>query len=214
MLTPEQLANRSEYIGGSDVAIIMGTSPFKTPWQLLLEKARIAPNNFSGNKYTKIGNLLEPKIQEAMKIKNVDERTYEKTYFEVPFAGHIDGLNDLETELYEIKVSSGNMEKTLKTYEYQIRTYMYLTELDKAHIVLLQRDKELSKYLNPSYQVKEHQLVTETLFHNEQKEEEMLKRTRMFWNFRNKLIKEPHLANDQEFLKFFYEKIKLPGKTR
>ncbi len=214
MLTPEQLANRSEYIGGSDVAIIMGCSPFKTPWQLLLEKARIMPNNFKGNKYTEIGNVLEPKIQDAMQIKNVDERTYEKEYFEVPFAGHIDGLNEIETELYEIKVSSGNMDKTLKTYEYQVRTYMYLTELDKAHVVLLQRDQNLAKYLNPSFQVKTHELKTSTLFHCSEKEEEMLKRTRMFWNFRNKLINEPYLANDTNFRDFFYEKIKMPGRTR
>ncbi len=214
MLTLEQLENRSEYIGGSDVAIIMGTSPFKTPWQLLLEKARIVPNNFKGNKYTEIGNVLEPKIQDAMQIKNVDERTYEKEYYEVPFAGHIDGLNEVETELYEIKVSSGNMDKTIKTYEYQIRTYMYLTELNKAHVVLLQRDKDLAKYLNPSFKVKTSDLTTSVLHHCPDKEEEMLKRTRMFWNFRNKLVSEPHLANDNNFRDFFYEKIKMPGKTR
>lgn len=214
MLTKEQLANRSEYIGGSDVAIIMGASPFKTPWQLLLEKARITQNNFRGNKYTEVGNVLEPKIQDALSIKNVDERTYEKTYFEVPFAGHIDGLNENEDVLYEIKVSSGNMEKTIKTYEYQIRTYMYLTDIDCANIVLLQRDKDVDQYLHPKYQVNNDELKLEKLFHNRDKEIEMLKRTRMFWNFRNKLIMEPHLVQDVNFRDFFYQKIKLPGRTR
>ncbi len=214
MLTPEQLENRSEYIGGSDVAIIMGASPFKTPWQLLLEKARINPNNFKGNKYTEVGNVLEPKIQNALDIKNVDEITYEKQYFEVPFAGHIDGLSQDEKLLYEIKVSSGNMEKVLKTYEYQIRTYMYLTELDQAALVLLQREKNVERYLHPTYQVDPSCLCQTMIYHNQEKEQEMLNRTRMFWNFRNKLINEPHLAYDINFRDFFYTKIKLPGKTR
>ncbi len=214
MLTKEQLANRSEYIGGSDVAIIMGTSPFKTPWQLLLEKARITENRFRGNKYTEVGNVLEPKIQDVLSIKNVDERTYEKTYFEVPFAGHIDGLNEQEDVLYEIKVSSGDMQKTIKTYEYQIRTYMYLTDINNARIVLLQRDKDVDRYLHPKYEVDNTELKLEKIFHNHEKEQEMLKRTRMFWNFRNKLLNEPHLANDLNFREFFYQKIKLPGRTR
>lgn len=214
MLTEEQLKNRTEYIGGSDVAIIMGTSPFKTPWQLLLEKARIVPNRFKGNKYTEVGNVLEPKIQEALSIKNVDEITYEKQYFEVPFAGHIDGLSQTEDILYEIKVSSGDLNKVLKTYEYQIRTYMFLTDLNQAELVLLQRSKDVDRYLHPRFEVERKHLVQESLFHNLEKEEEMLKRTRMFWNFRNKLVAEPHLANDTNFRDFFYQKIKLPGKTR
>ncbi len=214
MLTKEQLENRSEYIGGSDVAIIMGASPFKTPWELLLEKARIVPNNFKGNKYTEVGNVLEPKIQEALAIKNVDEITYEKQYHEVPFAGHIDGLSQAEDILYEIKVSSGNMEKVLQTYEYQIRTYMYLTDLNQARLVLLQRDANINRYLHPNFKVDSNQLKKEIIFHCPEKEEEMLKRTRMFWNFRNKLVAEPHLASDVNFRTFFYEKIKLPGKTR
>lgn len=214
MLTAEQMENRSEYIGGSDVAIIMGQSPFKTPWELLLEKAKIKENNFSGNKYTKLGNHLEPKIQEVMNIKNVDERTYEKQYHEVPFAGHIDGLNEEETLLYEIKVSSGNMDKTIATYEYQIRTYMYLTDINIADIVLLQRDKNIEKYMNPSFKIKEHMMQLHRVYYSPEKEEEMLKRTRMFWNFRNKLLVEPELAYDTNFRDFFYEKIKLPGKKR
>ena len=37
---------RDKYIGGSDIPVIMGLSPFKTRWQLLLEKAGLEESSF------------------------------------------------------------------------------------------------------------------------------------------------------------------------
>ena len=46
---------RWRYIGGSDIAAIMGISPFKTRFQLLQEKAQIVEPDFKGNEYIEIG---------------------------------------------------------------------------------------------------------------------------------------------------------------
>ena len=60
--------DRDKYIGGSDIPIIMGLSPFKTRWQLLQEKAGIVENDFAGNEYTEYGNVMEEKIREHINI--------------------------------------------------------------------------------------------------------------------------------------------------
>ena len=44
--------DRNLYIGGSDIPIIMGISPFKKRFDLLLEKAGLKENDFDGNQYT------------------------------------------------------------------------------------------------------------------------------------------------------------------
>lgn len=55
--------DRDKYIGGSDLAVIMGLSPYKDRFTLLLEKAGLKENPFEGNKYTDYGNEMEPKIR-------------------------------------------------------------------------------------------------------------------------------------------------------
>ena len=56
--------DRDKYIGGSDIPVIMNLSPFKSRFDLLLEKAGYKESDFEGNVYTEYGNKLEPKIRE------------------------------------------------------------------------------------------------------------------------------------------------------
>lgn len=59
----EWLARRREGVGGSDVAAIMGVSPWKTPAQLWMEKTgRTEPEDISENPYVKFGTIMEPII--------------------------------------------------------------------------------------------------------------------------------------------------------
>jgi len=55
--------DRYKYIGGSDTPIIMGLSPFKTRWQLLLEKAQIVEPEEVDNEYTRDGHRNEELIR-------------------------------------------------------------------------------------------------------------------------------------------------------
>ena len=60
MLTQEQLAARKAGLGGSDVATILGLNPYKTPYQLWLEKTgRVEPDDLSDNFAVKRGNDME-----------------------------------------------------------------------------------------------------------------------------------------------------------
>ena len=56
--------DRERYIGGSDIPIIMNLSPFKSRFDLLLEKAGYKKDEFSGNIYTEYGNAMESVIRD------------------------------------------------------------------------------------------------------------------------------------------------------
>ena len=154
MLLDEQLNRRHEYIGGSDMPIIMGASKFKSPWELLLEKTQITTSDFGGNVYSHIGNVLEPKIQEVLGVLNVDEINYSKKYDNVNFECHIDGLTTDEDTIIEIKVANQTLDQCYDSYEWQVRTYMYVTGKTNAKLVLLPRTgilKQMTQYVVKYY---------------------------------------------------------------
>ena len=53
------LAGRKKGIGGSDVAAILGFSPYKSPYQLWLDKTGRSERKESQNESAHFGNLLE-----------------------------------------------------------------------------------------------------------------------------------------------------------
>jgi len=69
MLTKEQLQERRNYIGASDAAIILGISPYKTPYELYLEKNGELDSNSEENDALIIGSLLEPVIINLYEMK-------------------------------------------------------------------------------------------------------------------------------------------------
>ena len=57
----EWLEERRKGIGGSDVAAVMGLSPWKTPAQLWMEKTgRVEPDDIGDRPYVRFGNIMEP----------------------------------------------------------------------------------------------------------------------------------------------------------
>ncbi len=57
------LEQRTKGVGGSDVAAIMGLSPWRTPAQVWLEKTgRNKPDDISDKPYVAFGNIMEPLI--------------------------------------------------------------------------------------------------------------------------------------------------------
>lgn len=57
------LQQRTKGVGGSDVAAIMGLSPWRTPMQVWLEKTgRAQPEDLSGKPYVEFGNTMEPVV--------------------------------------------------------------------------------------------------------------------------------------------------------
>lgn len=101
--------DRNKYIGGSDIPIILGISPFKTRFELLQEKAGIIENDFKGNSYTEYGNEMEEVIRDHIAEVNNTIFFEGKSYAQIENSPlnircHTDGEND-DTVL-EIKTTS------------------------------------------------------------------------------------------------------------
>ena len=104
--------DRFKYIGGSDIPAIMGISPYKTRFQLLLEKAQLETPEDVDNIYTRYGNVMEGKIRDY--INGLSKEQANDPYVEgkhiiedgdyLPFRLHTDGEN--EDTILEIKTTS------------------------------------------------------------------------------------------------------------
>ena len=101
----EWLKWRGKGLGSSDAPIIMGVSPWKTPYQLWLEKTNIKPSTFKGNWATRRGQELEPQIR----IWYIGEHGIKMTpqnaeHHENPvWRASADGYNKTMNRLIEIK---------------------------------------------------------------------------------------------------------------
>ena len=120
--------DRDKYIGGSDIPIIMNLSPFKKRFDLLLEKAGLKEDDFTGNEYTEYGNVLEPKIREYINT------TYDKEFVE---GKHYNGDIRIHTDgedkdcILEIKTTS-QIHDNLDDYKvYLVQTLFYMQETNK-----------------------------------------------------------------------------------
>lgn len=133
--------NRNLYIGGSDIPIILGISPFKKRFDLLLEKASLQENDFEGNAYTEYGNVLEPKIRGFIN-KGLKNQFYEDKKIIDDVRCHVDGFNGKDTIL-EIKTTS-QIHSTVdgyKVYLVQLLFYMFNYDVKKGKLAVYNRPK-------------------------------------------------------------------------
>lgn len=138
--------DRERFIGGSDIAIIMGISQFKTRFDLLLEKAGLQENEFNGNEYTEYGNVLEPKIRNYINKQGLSKKPYREDKKIIDdIRCHVDGFNG-ETVL-EIKTTS-QIHKTVdeyKTYLVQLLFYMQHMNVERGLLAVYERPKNFSE---------------------------------------------------------------------
>lgn len=148
--------DRDKYIGGSDIPVIMNLSPFKSRYDLLLEKAGFKEDEFKGNIYTEYGNTLEPIIREWI---NTDSKTpyvegkHVREAAEDEIIGvriHTDGEND--NSILEIKTTSQVHDSVYdyKIYLVQLLYYMVLTDKPYGLLAVYERPKDLSIEFNSS----------------------------------------------------------------
>lgn len=136
--------DRNKYIGGSDIPIIMGISPFKKRFDLLLEKAELKEDNFEGNAYTEYGNLMEPKIRDY--INEFFERDFkEGKHISEDIRCHIDGED--ETAILEIKTTSEIHETVdeYKNYLVQLLFYMMNTNREEGILAVYHRPEDFNE---------------------------------------------------------------------
>ena len=152
--------DRDKYIGGSDIPIIMNLSPFKSRFDLLLEKAGYKEDSFEGNVYTEYGNTMEPKIRDH--INSLREVTLSDPFIEgkhtreasddeiIGVRIHTDGEND--NAILEIKTTS-QIHKSIDDYKiYLVQLLFYMVNTGKARglLAVYERPEDLSEEFDPS----------------------------------------------------------------
>ena len=146
--------DREKYIGGSDIPIIMNLSPFKSRFDLLLEKAGYKKDEFEGNIYTEYGNTLEPIIRDFINSGIKDPFTEGKHIREadadeiIGTRIHTDGENkDTILEIKTTGTATDNIED-YKLYLVQLVYYMYLTGKTYGLLAVYERPENLSTELD------------------------------------------------------------------
>lgn len=136
--------DRERYIGGSDSPIILGISPFKTRYELLLEKAGLKEDNFEGNEYTEYGNIMEPKIREYIN-KEYKMNFIEGKHIIDDIRCHTDGEDG--NNVLEIKTTSQIHEKVddYKIYLVQLLFYMQYTKKNNGWLAVYERPEDFNE---------------------------------------------------------------------
>lgn len=148
--------DRHKYIGGSDIPVIMGISPFKTRWQLLQEKAQIVEDTFEGNIFTQYGNDMEGAIRDY--INETIGKAQEEVFVEgkhveegdvIGFRCHTDG--ETLCEILEVKTTSQIYENLddYGLYLVQELFYMMRTNRPFGTLAVYERPEDLSLEFDP-----------------------------------------------------------------
>ena len=141
--------DREKFIGGSDLAGIMGLSPFIDRWTLLQQKAGLKERDFFGNEYTRYGDELEPIVRDYINEKYC--RDFEPAVkIDGDLRGNCDGID--EGGLLEIKTTS-HVYDTLdgyKGYLVQILFYMKIFNVQHAMLAVYHRNEDFSTDFDPS----------------------------------------------------------------
>lgn len=142
--------DRNLYLGGSDIPIIMGISPFKSYYQLLKEKVGIEEPEKVDNPYVYYGNIMEEKIRDY--INNAYGTNFvEDMKINEDIRCHVDGIDKTIEEIIEIKTTS-KIHKRLRTYKYylvQLLFYMIQYDYKKGKLCVYERPKDFEEELNP-----------------------------------------------------------------
>lgn len=131
-------ANRTEFIGGSDIGTILGLNPWKSAYTLWAEKSgRIEIEDISDKEAVWWGTNMEELVAKrfCMKTgKKVKKTTYEFSCKEYPFlVAHVDRLGVGEKFVLECKTTSARNrtnynEGEIPPYHYaQVQFYLMLT---------------------------------------------------------------------------------------
>ena len=142
--------NRHKFIGGSDVAAILGINKYKTAYEVWEEKKH-GIVTFTGNNVTEWGKKLEPVIiSHFEKLHNVEISFNNKRHIskEVEFLGcHPDGIvfansNDYLIEAKTVSSKAYNHWQNELPLEYycQVQHNLFVCDLEKAHFICLVLD--------------------------------------------------------------------------
>lgn len=154
IMTVEEMQNRSKWlkmrkagIGGSEAAAIVGLNPWKSAFQLWMEKTgQVEPEDLSDNEYVYWGNVLEQavadrfceltgkKVQRRGMLQD-DEYPYMLASVDRMVVGENAGLECKTTNAFNSKVWADD--ELPDSYYIQCQWYMMVTGCEKWYIAVL-----------------------------------------------------------------------------
>lgn len=151
--TQDWVNNRANYIGGSDVAAILGESSFKTPLQVWMLKQGIT-QPVESTPIQSFGNMFEPVMAEVFeeltghKVRRVNKAFEhpEYTFLRANIDRQILNGNGLDgTGVLELKTTTSHRLKSLDgeypiEWLYQIQHYLGITKYKFAYLLIYERD--------------------------------------------------------------------------
>jgi putative phage-type endonuclease len=158
---PEWLANRMRGLGASDVAAILGFSPYRTPWQVWAEKTNTHRPEDQPSAAADLGNALEPwLLEQACELLNRPvERTPHQLYAHPEHAWRLaspDGWVPADGRLVECKtagIASGfgtpngwTEDRYPLGYELQCRWQMHVFDAPAVELVGLIANLGVRRY--------------------------------------------------------------------
>ncbi len=151
--------DREKYIGGSDIPIIMELSPFKSRFDLLLEKAGYKKDDFDGNVFTEYGNTMESKIRDHINSGLISTFAEGKHIMDVPkdWNEHPNGMRirchtdgEIDDAILEIKTASHVFDSLddYQIYLVQILFYMAMTGKETGLLAVYKRPDDMDETFN------------------------------------------------------------------
>jgi len=180
IFTPERsefLAERKTGIGGSDAAVILGLSKYKTPLELAEEKLGLTPP-FEGNRFTEAGNRLEDVIaqwyadEQGCRVARANQTFRLKEHDFI--MAHIDRRVLKERKVLECKSADKwtlnnwgqpGTDEIPDAYFIQVQHYLMFPNWDSADLAALIGGNDLRIYpILPDYELQEMMLESEIAF--------------------------------------------------
>lgn len=137
---------RKDYIGGSDVASVVGANPYQSAYALWCEKKGITPE-FEGNERTRVGTFLEDYVAQRFEEetgKKVRRSNFSYVNDEYPWAlADVDRIVVGEDAILECKTTSEMNAKQYKHGDYpdrffwQVQHYMAVLNKQTAYLAVL-----------------------------------------------------------------------------
>ena len=188
---PNVTEKRNQYVGGSDVPVILGLSKYKTQYELALEKAGIKALDYSSNPYIQFGNKMEPVIREYINTMN-SLHFHPDTFIDKDdmLRSNVDGIDTDNKLLLEIKTHGAN--PTIKVYEAQMQLYFYQTGCQYGWLAMYQRPTDFDLEFD------REKLIIKEIERDEAAIEKILDAIETFW-IRVEYLKENPKMTEQEY---------------
>ena len=214
MSNPNVTVDRHKYVGGSDLPTILGLNAKygASIFEFAKQKAGIIPNTFSGNQFTKYGQIMEPLVRDY--INAINNCNYvEDTIIDTTrgYRGNCDGKDEhAEIPLLEVKTYGEVLD--VEYYTPQCQFYMETFNLDAVRLVGYKRPDDF--YTGIDYELENGDEYFNIEFDTNNLIEYIVKRDKKVWDkieerinaFKKaveELRKRPEMSED-EFNSIFY----------